>query len=158
MLPSRQQLAAAWTNTCSDRHCQASWWNHLESPSSPQPPALGILNTTALCHLVILGRKNCSRWYKPDEFGRANFAPGLASFPYFFPCWCNRVGVSWHGEVLPSMAVHRRKDHSPVFSGSMAQSGLSLQAANKNWMQSYGEQTAPSIANGKHGLPKGHQQ
>lgn len=36
----------------------------------------------------------------------------------------------------------------------MAQSGLSLQAANKNWMQSYGEQAGPSIANGRQGLPK----
>lgn len=59
----RQQLAGAWTNTCTVRHCQTSWWSHPRSPSSSQPPTLAVLNTTALCHLVILGKKNCSRWY-----------------------------------------------------------------------------------------------
>lgn len=45
-------------------------------------------------------------------------------------------------------------EHSSVFSGSTAQSGLSLQAANKNWMQSYWEQAGPSISNRRRGLPK----
>lgn len=85
--PLRQQLAGAWTNTCTEGHCQASWWNHPGSPSSSQPPTFAVLNTTALCHLVILGKKNCSRWYQPHKFGRANFASGSVSSPSFVPCW-----------------------------------------------------------------------
>lgn len=39
--PLRQQLAGAWTNTCTDRHCQASWWGP-GSPSPSQPPTLAV--------------------------------------------------------------------------------------------------------------------
>lgn len=119
--PLRQQLAGAWTNTCTEGHCQASWWNHPGSPSSSQAPTFAVLNTTALCHLVILGKKNCSRWYQPHKFGRANFASGSVSSPSFVPCWYLRglVSAGMERSCLPWLSTER-KDHSLLFSGSMA--------------------------------------
>lgn len=58
--PLRQWPAGTWANNCTNRHCPAFWWGHPGSPSPSPPPTLAVLNTNALCHLVILGKKDCS--------------------------------------------------------------------------------------------------
>lgn len=57
--PVKQQPAAAWTNTCTSEHCPVFCWNHQGSSSPLHHPTLAVLNTTALCHLVILGKRDC---------------------------------------------------------------------------------------------------
>lgn len=127
----------------------------MASPSPWPPPTLAVLNTTALCHLVILGKKDCSWRQQPHRARRAGFAPGLRGSPGFVPCWYNRDDACWHRESallagLPAEGMH----HPLVFCGSTAQSGFSLQAANEHWAWSHWEQAGPSVSVGGQGLHK----
>lgn len=123
-LPLRQQPAGAWINTCTNTHCPAFWWDHSGSVSPLQPPTLAGLNTTALCHLVILGKKRLLTRLGVPALTRAGEGvpgelgvPGTGGSPVFIPHWYNRVGVCWHGE---GSTFHEEKQHPLAFSGAMA--------------------------------------
>lgn len=153
-LPLRQQLAGAWADTCTVRHCQASWWNHPGSPSSSQPPTLAVLNTTALCHLVILGKRIVPGGISHTSLGKPSLHQDWRAPPVLFPADVTGLVLAGMERSYVPWLSSKRRDHSSVLSGSTAQSGLSLQGANKNWMQSYQEQAGPRISNGRKGLPK----
>lgn len=140
-----------------DRHLRQQTLPSLlmGSPSPWPPPILAVLNTTALCHLVILGKKDCSWRQQPHRARRAGSAPGLRGSPGFVPRWYNRDYACWHRERallagLPAEGMH----HPLVLCGSMAQSGFSFQAANEHWAWSHREQAGPGVSVGGQGLPK----
>lgn len=107
--PLRQQSAGTWTNTCTNGHCPGFWWDHPGCPSPAPPPTLAVLNTNALCHLVILGKKDCSWRQQPHALGRAGFAPGLQGSPGVIPWGTMRMVSAGTERALLTRAASKRE-------------------------------------------------
>lgn len=102
-----------------------------------------------------LGQKRLLLAAAATEGRESRLCSRIGAFPWFRSLlvqqgWCL---LTRRGPYLPGLPAEG-KHHPSVFSGSMAWSGLDLQAANEHWVQSHWEQAGPSISAGRQGLPQ----
>lgn len=157
--PLKEQPAGTWTDTCTNRHRPAFWRDHPGSPSPCLLPPLAVLNTNAFCHLVILGKKDCSWRQQSHKVRRDGAAPGLGGSPGFIPCWYNGDGVCWYRKS-PTCQGCQQKGSTTLWClvGPWHGQGLAFRLLRSTGHSPIGSNLAPALLLGDRVFPKHQKQ